>query len=79
MNFITTSVKKNSFIYKTEFDLAQKCLSTLQVITNGPTENIKESSTGSDADEILKFKNLLDQGIINEEEFEAKKKQLLGL
>jgi hypothetical protein len=38
------------------------------------------SSTGiSSADEILKFKNLLENGIISEEEFEAKKKQLLGI
>ncbi|MBO0962948.1 SHOCT domain-containing protein [Neobacillus sp. MM2021_6] len=28
---------------------------------------------------MLKFKELLDSGIITEEEFEAKKKQLLGL
>jgi hypothetical protein len=33
----------------------------------------------SPADEITKFKGLLDQGIISAEEFEAKKKQLLGL
>jgi len=33
----------------------------------------------SSADEIMKFKNLLDQGVITQEEFEAKKKQLLGL
>lgn len=32
----------------------------------------------SAADEILKFKALLDQGIITQEEFDAKKKQLLG-
>ena len=31
------------------------------------------------ADEIVKFKVLLDQGIITQEEFDAKKKQLLGL
>lgn len=31
------------------------------------------------ADEILKFKNLLDIGVITQEEFEAKKKELLGL
>lgn len=38
------------------------------------------SRTGiSSADEILKFKNLLENGIISEEEFEAKKKQLLGI
>jgi hypothetical protein len=36
-------------------------------------------TNGSAADEILKFKALLDQQIITQEEFEAKKKQLLGL
>ena len=36
-------------------------------------------STTSTADEILKFKNLFEQGIITQEEFDAKKKQLLGL
>ncbi|MBQ4135662.1 MAG: SHOCT domain-containing protein [Clostridia bacterium] len=36
-------------------------------------------STFSSADEILKYKNLLEQGIITQEEFDAKKKQLLGL
>ena len=33
----------------------------------------------SAADEILKYKKLLDQGILTEEEFNQKKKQLLGL
>ena len=33
----------------------------------------------SNADEILKYKKLLDMGIITQDEFEAKKKQLLGL
>ena len=33
----------------------------------------------SSADEILKFKKLLDEGIITKEEFEIKKKQLLNL
>lgn len=40
-------------------------------------ENLVNSSTV--ADEILKFKNLLDLGAITQEEFEAKKKQLLDL
>lgn len=31
------------------------------------------------ADEILKYKQLLDEGIITQEEFDVKKKQLLGL
>ncbi|MCD4643723.1 hypothetical protein AR454_16685 [Bacillus mycoides] len=33
----------------------------------------------SGADEILKYKELLDQGVITEEEFQAKKQQLLGI
>lgn len=34
---------------------------------------------GSSADELRKFKELLDTGVISQEEFDAKKKQLLGL
>lgn len=36
-------------------------------------------ATLSPADELLKMKELLDAGIITQEEFNAKKKQLLGL
>lgn len=36
-------------------------------------------SNVSSADELLKFKQLLDAGVITQEEFDAKKKQLLGL
>lgn len=37
------------------------------------------AATLSAADEIKKFKELLDLGIISQEEFDAKKRQLLGL
>lgn len=39
----------------------------------------KSVSTTSAANEIRQYKQLLDEGIITEEEFQAKKKQLLGL
>ena len=42
-------------------------------------KEIKPGSETSNADELRKFKGLLDDGIINKEEFEAKKKQILGL
>jgi predicted Zn-dependent peptidase len=60
---------------------AQECLSTLQLICNQQKElpENNNSSAASSADEILKFKNLLDCGIITQEEFEVKKKQLLGI
>ncbi len=44
-------------------------------------QNNSDSSTTnySNADELKKFKELLDSGVISQEEFDAKKKQLLGL
>lgn len=40
---------------------------------------IKQEVPQSNADELKKFKDLLDSGIITQEEFDEKKKQLLGL
>ena len=40
---------------------------------------IKQEVPQSNADELKKYKELLDSGIISQEEFDAKKKQLLGL
>lgn len=45
---------------------------------NHPVE-IKQEIPQSNADELKKYKDLLDNGVITPEEFEAKKKQLLGL
>ncbi len=53
------------------------------IIDRSKDSEITVDTTGatvsSEADEILKFKELLDKGIITQEEFDAKKKQLLGL
>ena len=38
-----------------------------------------DSSSPSTIDELKKYKELLDSGVITQEEFDAKKKQLLGL
>ena len=43
------------------------------------TQGTQGTSATSSADELKKFKELLDSGIITQEEFDAKKKQLLGL
>lgn len=42
------------------------------------TSNVIQSASISAADEITKLKQLMDDGIITEQEFEAKKKQLLN-
>lgn len=85
IKLITSPVDKNGFIYKTAFQNAQDIVSILQLIcSQRETEKtvdtlaspvLKESS----ADEIRKFKALMEEGIITEEEFNAKKRQLLGL
>ena len=84
INFITTETKTSSFIYKTAQDSAQKCITALETINDVNqsshavnTNTIVQASSA--ADEIMKFKSLLDQGIITQEEFDAKKKELLGL
>ncbi|WP_078379119.1 SHOCT domain-containing protein [Sutcliffiella halmapala] len=54
----------------------------LQEISAFPIANIESTNdilTQSVADEISKFKKLLDEGVITQEEFEKKKQELLGL
>lgn len=52
-------------------------------LSEGGEQMVSESANVNSgvgaADEIKKFKELLDQGIISQEEFDAKKKQLLGI
>ena len=58
--------------------------SVLSKIINDRQDNttkaeIKTETSNSSMGDLVALKNLLDQGIITQEEFEAKKKQLLGL
>lgn len=74
----TTSVK-----YQKLYALAHECISILDIICqslqskDGTTDNAK--SNLSAADELAKFKGLLDVGAITQEEFNHMKKQLLKL
>ena len=54
----------------------------IQSQINRPTAVVVESApsqAASPVDELRKYKQLLDDGIITQAEFDAKKKQLLGL
>ena len=53
------------------------CMDDLNASESTP-EKHKSAYIGS-ADELKKYKDLLDCGVITQEEFDAKKKQLLGL
>ncbi|MFR7484891.1 MAG: SHOCT domain-containing protein [Acutalibacter sp.] len=69
---------ENSFLIRNETYLkATKIKEYIdsQIANRGKEGTIQLSS----ADEIAKFKSLLDQGVITQDEFDAKKKQLLGL
>ena len=79
LNFITHSIQTSSFQYKTVYTLAQNCMSLFKIACDRvkPVEPEKIESI-SQADELRKFKQLLDDGIITEEEFQNKKRQLLG-
>lgn len=60
------------------YNVISKCLVERQ--NKGVSESkINQKASQSDADELKKFKELLDSGVITQEEFETKKKQLLGM
>lgn len=77
---ITTRIPKGTKAYKNAVAQAQEILSCLNIMSNAkdkPEKNI-QNATASSADEIKKYKELLDSGAITEQEYEKKKKQLLS-
>lgn len=80
INFlIAGKMKSDSILYKSYAQNAQSVLSMLSIIQNSVSEKDNSSTELSTADEILKFKKLLDDGIITKDEFDKKKTQLLNL
>ncbi len=83
VNTQTANAELNSIV---NYDICPKCNSRDVVeICEEEFKELKENSplaaapAISNADELKKFKELLDMGIITQEEFDQKKKQLLGL
>ncbi len=79
--FISMSTKTSSFEYKTAYKNAQETLSALQLAceSSNSSANATPQTSSTNIEDIREYKKLLDDGIITEEEFNAKKKQLLGL
>lgn len=78
---IHTMTKTYDILVSYKKELMLKIQKTFEDAKNNYISNASEptQSQTSAADEIVKYKQLLDQGIITPEEFEAKKKQLLGV
>lgn len=80
----TEAVVSGSFEYKQLIENAQKAMRILDDIIekNYPEAVVQEKNVQAQplsvADEIRKFKELMDEGIITKDEFEMKKKDLLG-
>ena len=61
-----------------DFSKCPKCNSS-DIITLSDNEYQQEKNKNSSVEELKQYKELLDNGVITQEEFEAKKKQLLGI
>lgn len=75
---------ENSFTFDTTVQSNEKMQEVADYVRSRVEEaknggSVKAEPAVSVADELKKFKELLDMGIITQEEFDAKKKQLLGL
>lgn len=84
--FLTSETKKGGLIANNYYKQFHDVCGVLDATINKNTQQLQleqqkklANSGPSSADEIAKFKKLAEDGIITQEEFEAKKKQLLGL
>lgn len=79
---VATSSGKICFMGVKDRDDIHKALSNLLIERQSKpvvASTIKQEIPQSNAEELKKYKELLDMGVITQEEFDAKKKQLLGL
>ncbi|KPI46581.1 hypothetical protein KW95_18500 [Clostridioides difficile] len=85
IDLINSATKKTSFVYKTNYNIAQEILSTFSVIQNGNQKDLEKQNddtvqqNNDPLEQIKTLKELLDMQAITEEEFNAKKKELLNL
>lgn len=76
---IGTSSGRIKFKLIANSDEIHSVMSKLIIDRQTNKEPVTSNVVSSNADELKKYKDLLDSGVITQEEFDAKKKQLLGL
>ncbi len=78
--FSGTQNENRFYFYKKDQKEMTKAYSYIQdKVKSTNTIVVEQNASTSNADELRKFKQLLDEGIITDEEFQKKKKELLGL
>ncbi|MBE5740735.1 MAG: SHOCT domain-containing protein [Clostridiales bacterium] len=65
--------------YEEIANILQQLLNERQKKTETQENSISQQSNSKNLDNLVKLKNLLDNGIITQEEFETKKKEILKL
>ena len=76
---VSTSSGTIKFLFCKNRDEVFDCISKIILDNQNKRTIIQQEKPQSNADELKKYKDLLDSGVITQEEFDAKKKQLLGL
>ena len=81
LNYINKPTKSDSRVYKDSIEKIKEIYAILNyvVMQNKKKQDNSEKNKNYSVDEIRKYKQLLDEGIITEEEFQAKKKQILEI
>lgn len=75
-----TVVKTDSMLYRLSKSNAETLIAKLTQITADNTNNISTAANNNSvADEIAKYKSLLDSGAITQDEYDKKKKELLSI
>lgn len=84
INFILFRLSKGSYVYRRKRERAEAVLAELEIIVsenrNADPQVSAPASAGSPAlvaDELLKLKQLLDMGVLSQEEFDRQKRKLL--
>ena len=79
---VSTASGKISFLVIKNADAIYETLNELLIERQQAKNNVSNTvnpQKSDDVEQLKKFKDLLDSGVITQEEFDAKKKQLLGL
>ncbi|WP_028042119.1 SHOCT domain-containing protein [Candidatus Stoquefichus massiliensis] len=78
VNYITRKIKSDSQMAKDLIKMCDEDLAKLEIILK-KDEPVEKKVTNDPIEEVKKLKELLDMGILSQEEFDKKKKELLNL